>query len=98
MLLSLGVQFDSVLVALENALFNEAGWTNSRKRIIASLIVSVCGRWLDESNAAGAMIGGEDGAAAVMEALRSVDEGAFLSGQPEQQLLREALEAVQRVL
>ena len=79
-------------------LFNESGWTNSRKRIVAAMIVHVCTKWLAESGASGTLVGGVEGAEAVLEALRAVDESGLLKGTGDAEGLREGLEAMQRVL
>jgi hypothetical protein len=86
-----------ILVSLENLLFNEPSFTAARRRLVARLVVYVSQRWLQGSAASGSLVGGVEGAEAVLEALRAVEESALLRGNESEGHLREALGAVQRV-
>jgi hypothetical protein len=97
LLLDLGIAPDVLLVSLENLLFNETSYSNSKRRTVATLVVIVAGRWLRTSAASGALVGGIEGAEAVLEALRAVEESELLRGTEAEGGLREALESIQRV-
>lgn len=99
LLIDVGVPFESVLSTLENVFYNnEADWSINRRRIVGALIVHVCQRWLQESASGGGVpFGGEENTAAVLEALRAVNDAALLTGR-DRDALRLALERIQRLL
>jgi nuclear pore complex protein Nup155 len=98
-LIDVDVPFESVLSVLENNFYNnELQWGVNRRRIAGALIVHVSERWLQESaSGGGAAFGNVENTAAVLEALRAVQEAGLLAGR-DADALRTMLERVQRLL
>ena len=98
LMLDLSVPPETVLNALENLLFNDgADWSNSRRRIVAALIVHACQRWFVESASGGGVpFGSLENASTVLEALRAVADSDLCAGR-DKDALRDALEATERV-
>jgi nuclear pore complex protein Nup155 len=96
LLLDVGVPSETVLAVLENLQFNDGeGWSTAKRRVVAALSVYVSRKWYSDSVVGGGLpFGGEEGAGAVLEVLRSLQSMNLLSGR-DGDALRDMIETIQ---
>jgi hypothetical protein len=80
LLLDLNVPYEMVLNALTDLLFTSAvDWPASRRRTVGTLLLWTSRRWATEtSSGVGVPFGSEENAAAILEALKAMEEGGLI--------------------